>query len=82
MLKNFTLNVISDYKDLTNSKQDRRHRDLRAFCTSQQCMGSARFARYNKCGVEKTVSKAKVDCPDCGSALVWQDTNDTRIRKW
>jgi predicted RNA-binding Zn-ribbon protein involved in translation (DUF1610 family) len=45
-------------------------------------MGSARFARYNKCGVEKTVSKAKVDCPDCGSALVWQDTNDTRIRKW
>lgn len=61
------------------NQPDEKAKALKAYCTSRRC-SSARYENISKHAV-KDVSKNTVDCPDCGSVLLWRKENTRNFVK-
>jgi hypothetical protein len=62
------LNEVADYKELASRKL-KKFKEPKAYCTSIKCNGKKEHGD----GTEKIVSKHAFFCPDCKSALYWNN---------
>ena len=48
---------------------------IKAFCNSPSCTRDKIGYDNSNIMVEKHVSRSKVECPNCGYALIWRNSN-------